>query len=102
MRRFRLTERAKTDVHGIWDYIAVTGGNLPAADRQMVTFYDKFALLASQPLLGQLREDLRPDLRVFSAESYVILYYPTNGGIEVVGVAHGAQDIEAMYRADER
>jgi toxin ParE1/3/4 len=52
--------------------------------------------------MGQLRDDLRPDLRTFAAESYVILYYAMKEGIEVVGVVHGAQDIEAMLRRGER
>jgi toxin ParE1/3/4 len=59
-------------------------------------------LLAEQPLLGQLRDDLRPNLRAFSARRYVILYYPREFGIEVVTILHGARDIEGMFERGER
>ncbi len=102
MNHFTVAPLARKDLQAIWDYIGVENSSPDAAGRLLKWFFDKFALLASQPLLGQLREDLRPGLRIFSAESYVILYYPTKGGIEVVGVVHGAQDIEAMFRVGER
>lgn len=97
MSRVRLSDRAKADIHGIWDYLGIARGSPGAADRQVEVLYDKFNLLAAQPLLGELRDDLRPGLRLFVAGSYVILYYPITGGVEVAGVVHGARDIESMF-----
>ncbi len=100
MSRFRLSERADRDLREIWDYISAK--NPDAADRQLDMLHDRFALLAKQPRVGQLREDLHPKLRVFPAGSYVIFYYPLEEGIEVVGVVHGARDIESMFQRGER
>jgi toxin ParE1/3/4 len=41
------------------------------------------------------RPDIRRDLRSFPVGSYVIFYVPLPGGIEVVRVTHGRQDIDA-------
>jgi toxin ParE1/3/4 len=97
MKRFRLAARAKVDLSGIWDYIGVVKENPTAAHHQLEVLYDKFALLAQHPLLGQSRDDLRTDLREFSAGSYVIFYCPHPDGIEVERVIHGVRDIRALF-----
>ena len=69
MKPYRLSGRAKADVRGIWDYIGGVKGNPTAAEKQVATLFDKFHLLARHPMMGQLRSDLRPRLRTFSAGS---------------------------------
>jgi toxin ParE1/3/4 len=54
-------------------------------------------LLASQPLLGQLRPEFAPNLRSFSAGSYVIFYRPVRAGIEVMRVIHSARNIDTLF-----
>ncbi len=102
MSRFRLSRQAKADIHAIWDYIGITNDNPTAAHNQVETLFEKLQLLATQPMMGQLREDLRPRLRTFAAGSYVVLYYPMKDGIEVAGVVHGARDIESMFQRGDR
>ena len=102
MSRVRLTDRAKTDLDGIWHYIGVSRRNLSAADGYLSMLYDKLRLLSTQPLMGQTRDDLTLGLRTFAGGNYVILYYPMTDGIEVVGVVYGAQDVEAMFRTGNR
>jgi toxin ParE1/3/4 len=102
MSQFRLTEQAKTDIRQIWDYIGIIKESPEMAALQIEHIYDSLNLLATQPLLGQLRNDLKPGLRIFSADSYAILYFPYPNGVEVLGIIHGARDIEAMFRHGER
>jgi toxin ParE1/3/4 len=102
MSYFRLTEQAKADIRQIWDYIGIIKENPEMASHQVELIYERLHLLATQPLLGQLRDDLKPGLRIFAADNYAILYYPYPNGIEVVGVIHGARDIEGMFRHGER
>lgn len=102
MSRYTIAPQARRDLQSIWDYIGVVNDNPTAANRHLQMLCRQFALLATQPLLGQLREDLRPGLRAFAAGYYVILYYPMKDGIEVIGVVHGAQDVESMFRTGER
>jgi toxin ParE1/3/4 len=95
MKRYRLDADARADLVSIHAYIA--RDNLPAADRLIQTVKQKLRLLASQPLLGERRPQLAPDLRAFCVGNYVILYRPAKGGIEVARVIHAARDIGAMF-----
>ena len=102
MSRYRIADLARTDLDGIWDYIGIEKNNPDAAQRQIDELFEKFTILANNPRIGQLREDLRPDLRVFPAGQYVILYYSHNDGIDVVGVVHGARDLRGLIQRGER
>jgi toxin ParE1/3/4 len=95
MNGFRLARQADADLDEIADYIA--DRNPSAALRQIDAFYQKFALLGRQPLMGQSCGHLRPGLRCFSAGTYVIFYVPRDDGIEVERVVHGARDITSMF-----
>jgi len=102
MKPYRLSDQAKADLRSIWRYLALSQNAPSAADRQLESLYDKFRLLSSQPLLGQTRDDLRPGLRWFTADPYVIVYYCAPKRIDIAGVIHGAQDFEAMFRGGQR
>ena len=93
MSRFRLSHRASADIRAIWDYIGVAKDDPTAAHRQVETLLERLQLLATHPLMGQSREDLRSGLRTFAAGNYVILYYPMTDGIRVAGVVHGAREM---------
>jgi toxin ParE1/3/4 len=80
------------------DRIAESAGkhSPTATDRILDTLSQTFRTLAQNPYMGTLRDDLRPNLRVFSlprpAQNYVVLFYPSAGGVEIVGIYHAAQD----------
>ena len=104
MSRFRLSHQADADLDGIAEYL---GKRSPASvESVLVALFDSFQLLAASPLLGTLRSDLQPDLRVFSAQKpadqYLVFYYPCSDGIEVVTVIHGARDYLSMFHRGER
>ena len=99
MNRFRLSLRAKTDLATIHRYIAQDAA--PAADRYVAEFFDLFHLLAKNPEIGQLRAELRPNLRSISHGSYVIFFYPMVGGVEIATVVHGARDVDALFRTGQ-
>ena len=98
MSNYTIAPLAQQDLKSIWIYIGVENYNPTAANTLLQKFHDRFDLLAANPLMGELREDLRPDIRVFAADNYVIFYYPITDGIEVVGVIHGARHIESMFQ----
>ena len=102
MNRYTIARQAVADLQTIWDYIGIEQDSPKAANDQLGRFHEKFSLLATEPLLGQLRDDLRPRLRIFVADSYVILYYPLRGGIEVAGVVHAARHIEWLFQSGQR
>lgn len=102
MNRYIVSPQALADLQGIWDHIGIEQDSPVAAGDQLLRFHEKFAILATQPLMDETREDLRPGLRIFAADSYIILYYPLDDGIEVVGVIHAARHIEWLFQSGER
>lgn len=95
MKRFRLTEQAKADVRQIWAYVA--RDNPAAADRIVDVLFDRFGLIASQPLMGEAREELGFGLRGFVVGNYLVIYRPGEQRIEVVRVVHAARDIDSLF-----
>jgi len=58
---------------------------------------DKFAFLAKNPLLGDLREDFGAGVRTFVAERYLILYRAQNYGVEIIQVVHSARGAPCTF-----
>jgi toxin ParE1/3/4 len=91
----RLSHLADGDLDSIRD--AIRKDNPPAADRVLNELFQTLELLAANPEIGQRRDDLKPELRVFTCRPYVILYYASTDGIHVARVVHGARDFPAMF-----
>jgi toxin ParE1/3/4 len=54
--------------------------------------------LARFPGMGRPRDDLKPGLRSFALGQYLIFFMPTDDGVAIVRVLHGARDITpAMF-----
>jgi toxin ParE1/3/4 len=91
--RIRRLPQADLDLDSIWSFIAAD--NVRAADRQIERIGEMLEMLLQNPLAGRERTSLRQDLRSFPVGSYIIFYIPVSGGIEVVRVMSGRQDIDA-------
>ena len=95
-----LRPRAQDDITEIWGYIA------DDRELQADAFGDrldaKFQLLARQPGLGRVREELAPGLRSFPVERYVVFYEPVLDGIAVVRVLHSARDVDTQFGAGSK
>jgi len=93
--KFELTEPARSDLKEIWFYIAERNPN--SADRILRTFKEKFQLLAENPQLGRAQHNLIFNLRSFPYKTYTIFYFPTESGVEIYRVLHGARNIEDLF-----
>ena len=82
---------ADVDLLLIWDFIARNDAS--AADNYLRWMSSKFDLLATQPLMGRARDELKPKLRSFVVGNYVVFYLPTEDGVAVERVLGGHQDI---------
>ena len=102
MSRFRLTEQAQSDLDQIWNEIGNINFNPSAADRLLDKLFRHLSLLASQPRIGQSRDEWSPDLRIFPVGNYVILYYPGSDEIEVIGIVYGRRDLPAIFDQGRR
>ncbi len=89
------TAQAEEDLIEIWIYIAQD--NPGAADRMLDNIEQRFHALADNPLIGQLRPDIAPELRYFSVGKYLILYRTVPGGVQIVRVIHGARDVSRLF-----
>ena len=95
MKRFRLSRQADADLDEIADYIA--DHNPSAAGKQIDVFFERFAMLAANPLMGEAWDRLRVGLRAFVVGNYIIFYVPLEDGIEVERIIHGARDFESLF-----
>lgn len=87
------------ELAGILKHIA--SDNRSAAQRLRDKFKERFALLASQPRMGEQCHEfeyLIPGLRRFPIGNYIIYYTPTDDGIRVGHVVHAAMDQEALFK----
>jgi toxin ParE1/3/4 len=91
--RFRKRPQADADLDSIWSYIAAD--NAKAADHLLSRFGKVFEMLVQNPLAGRERAELAQGLRSFAVANYVIFYFPQSGGVEIVRVMSGRQDITA-------
>jgi toxin ParE1/3/4 len=98
MSRFVLDREVRQDLDDIWDYIGVEKANPVAARRQVERLFDAFSCLARQPLLGELRQDLGANVRMFVVRPFLVLYRPASDGVQIAQVVHSARDIQAVAR----
>ena len=99
MSEFRLSPEAEGELDDIWFHIARESGSTDIATRVVERITECFWLLARHPHLGRSRdEDLRPGLRSFAAEDYVIIHcLEADGVVLILHVVHGSRDIAAMF-----
>ena len=92
--------QAAADLDHIWYYVAKESGSAELADRLVDAITERFYLLSTHPRVGRERPDLRPGLRSFPVEDYVILYRITAADdVVILHVPHSRQDI---YRVVQR
>lgn len=89
------SDAAKDDLANIWLYIAED--SIDNADRFIDMLEQTLYLLATQPMMGRLRENYGCDLRSHPEGRYVIFYYPRDYGIEIVRVLHGSLNFDNFF-----
>lgn len=90
MARVNRTRLANEDLISIWSYIAHEKSP-DAADHVLQELDATARFLADNPETGQLVEQYRGGLRMFSKWKYLIFYQRSADGIEVYRVLHGAR-----------
>jgi toxin ParE1/3/4 len=98
MARVLRTSEARQNLRDLGRYIAQQSGDRSLALRFLDRIARKCEQYARQPLMGDARPDLGPDVRCFPVGNYVVIYRPLPDGILVLLVVHGARDIPAVFR----
>ena len=95
MSNYQLSISASRDLGQIHEYIA--RDNLTAANELIAGLRQTLKTLSENPYLGSRQDELRARMRLFTHESYVICYFPTDDGIRVARVLHGARNIIHLF-----
>src|SRR3954470_6388430 len=95
MAIIRLSHLADSDLGDIRDYINQHSPR--AANKVLDQLFETLELLASQPELGERRDDLDQNIRAFVIRPYVILYERSANGIHVARIVHGARDFPSLF-----
>lgn len=95
MARVSRRPQAEADILEIWDYIAED--SVAEADRWVDRLDQKFALWATQPLMGRDRHELAAGVRSLSFGRYVVFFEPLSDGIDIVRVLHGSRDVDRTF-----
>ncbi len=96
MSRAFFSPSARRDLLDILEFIARDKPG--AALRHVERLEDACQVLAKNPQLGTARDDLVPQMRVWSLGRHAIFFRPTDGGIEIVRVVDGARDFVSLFR----
>ncbi len=98
MPSYRISDEAQEDLVRIWHYTA-RNWTIAQADRLAHQFHGRFQFLAENPFIGIARPEFSPELRSFIVLNtpFIIFYYPTDFGIEIVHIRHGSQDFINLF-----
>lgn len=102
MSGFRLAPEAEADLDEIWLRVAHESGSMEIATRAVEKIAERFWLLARYPYMGRKRdEDLRPGLRSFPADNYLIIHrIDPEKGLLILRIIHGSRDISTLVEPD--
>lgn len=93
MAKIRWSHEAEQWLKEIYEYIAQD--NPSAAGKVVSGIYEKAQLLSDFPEIGhKYRDEPEGDIRVLLYGHYRIAYIITDDTIDILGVFHGALDIE--------
>lgn len=103
MSRVVLSTAARLDRREITAYTVRRFG-VRSARRLREQFQATLDTLAASPLLGRTNKDLDPPGHTFRyfvvMKRFIIVYEPTDGGIRVVRLLHGARNLTAELDRD--
>ena len=97
MSRCVFSLQARADLLHVYDYIA------QESPTDALLFVDRLEgqclRLADHPWIGVARPEFGPEHRsyVVSGTRYLIIYRPTSGGVEILHVRHGSQDLRRLF-----
>lgn len=89
-----------TDLIAIATYIAQN--NLSVSDKFLLAVEETFKQLGKLPQMGKVCQFSHPKLAIIRQvaikgfRKYLIFYYLTENGVEILRVIHGVRDIEAI------
>lgn len=91
MAAYSLSEKAVSDLDGIYEYTILNFG-LEQAQAYLVGLHERFQILADNPGIGRSAAQLAPGLRRHEYQSHIIFYIPKGQSALIVRVLHTHMD----------
>lgn len=91
-----LRPRATADLQRIAEYIA--DHNPDAARKWARSMVQVFELLGDYPALGHLHDDIRPGLRTYPQDNYLIIFRQSGDDAVILRIIHAARDWPKQLR----
>jgi len=88
-----LKKRADQDLQEIWDYTNNKWGQRQARN-YLEQLEARFVLLANNPQLGILRDDIFEGYYSIVEQKHVIFYHMRNGVVEIIRIMHHSRNME--------
>jgi plasmid stabilization system protein ParE len=96
---YLLTPLAQEDYDALLYSLALRAGTWRWSIELEEKLLDAFDLIAANPGLGHLRQDLLPrSIYFFNVEPYQILYLRDTDTLKVIAILHAARDIATLMQ----
>ena len=100
-KRYFFAPEAEQDLDDIKDYVTKEAG-ARIARQVLKQIKEAVSFLSRTPGAGHSREDLTSAvLRFWTVYSYMIIFRPSPGLIEIVRIVHGSRDLSGLLSLDE-
>ena len=94
MAKFKLTNKAVTDLNGIWKYTAEKWSE-KQADRYYRELIESCKWIADNPTLGKNYEGITPNLFGFKENKHIIFFRTLGKGLfEITRILHERMDLK--------
>jgi toxin ParE1/3/4 len=95
LTQYIISPDAVRDLEDISTYYAIH--NIEFGEKLLDEFENRCKYLVSFPNIGRSYQKIRPDLRGISFLGYIIFYRVSANSIEILRVANGSRDLEALF-----
>ncbi|UFP96503.1 type II toxin-antitoxin system RelE/ParE family toxin [Gloeobacter morelensis] len=99
MAAFRLTELAVQDLRAVGRYTEATWGRAQR-NNYLAKLDACFELLAQEPQLGRVCDDIRPGYRKYHVGRHLIFCRERDTGLKIIRVLHERMDIVSHLEDD--
>ena len=99
MNHFTIAPSASRDLDRIAEYFLER--NVEAGEKLFREFNQKCLNLVRFPNLGRSYNHIRPNLPGIPLDGYIILYRVVNEGVDILRIANGRQDLEALFTDED-
>lgn len=99
MTLYQINQEAARDLDSIYTYSILNFG-LGTAREYFNGLIAAFEMLADNPKIGRIRDEISENLRSFVYKSHVVFYRPHNRGksrIRIVRVMHASRDVTTLF-----